>query len=133
MRIIIDSNVLLSATVFKGAKITELMRIVIDDHTLILTNNILNEVRKVIEIKKPEKLPDFEKFLSLAKFEHHFTSNEGIDTTIQIRDPNDIIIISDAIAVRADILITGDNDFFDRTYDGLEIIKPADFIKKYGQ
>jgi predicted nucleic acid-binding protein len=33
--------------------------------------------------------------------------------------------------ILADILITSDNDFFDRKYDDLEILKPADFIQKH--
>jgi predicted nucleic acid-binding protein len=50
---------------------------------------------------------------------------------IIIRDPKDKIIVSDALITEADILITGDKDFFDRKYGNLEILKPAEFMEKY--
>lgn len=38
-------------------------------------------------------------------------------------------ILHSAYLADVDVLITGDKDFFEKTYDGSVILTPADFVK----
>jgi predicted nucleic acid-binding protein len=110
--------------------IIKLIKFISEKHELYITNNIFDEVQKVIKRKKPDKLDDMNIMLNAFEFRFKYLPKEPIDN-IKIRDPNDKIILSDAIRSEVDILITSDKDFFDRKYDGLEIINPYGFLKKY--
>jgi putative PIN family toxin of toxin-antitoxin system len=106
------------------------MEIISKSHKIILSSYIIEELKKVAAYPRINKLNEVENFLDALPFEYH-ESNINNNGNIKIRDKNDISILIDAIDTKADILITGDNDFFDHTYDGLEIVKPADFLKRH--
>ena len=60
-------------------------------------------------------------------------TKQGInDKAIDIRDQNDEHVIISAYISKADVLVTGDKDFFDKDF-GIEILTPANFIRLYGQ
>jgi putative PIN family toxin of toxin-antitoxin system len=130
MKILLDSNILISAILFDTSAIIKLIKFISEKHELYISNNIFEEIQKVIKRKKPDKLEAMNKMLNSFEFRFQYLPNEPIDD-IEIRDQNDKIILSDAIRSNVDILITSDKDFFDVKYDGLEIISPYDFLKKY--
>ena len=55
MRIMIDTNVLLSALMFPGQTINAMMKKVTSDHTLVLSLYIVDELLDVTERKFPDK------------------------------------------------------------------------------
>ena len=129
MRILIDTNVIISAVAFRGRATLDFFDRISGQHTLIITTSVLDEIKTIILRKKPEKLVDFEIFVDKYMFE----IDEGdfnFDEEVIIRDPNDKHVIISALATDTDVLITGDKDFFAGDY-GIEILTPAEFLKKY--
>ena len=131
MRILLDSNVLISSALFRGAAMDELIA-VLKKHTIILTNIIIDESIGVIKKKFPNKVGDFKRFISELTFDYTFVA-EASGADYDIRDSDDSKILYSAFASQADILITGDSDFFEKTYDGIQILKPSEFVRKYSK
>lgn len=131
MKVMIDTNIIISAALFKSHAIKELMNNIFDNHTLVLTNSIIDEVKGVVSYKFPHKVDETDAFFASISFEYQHTPTNDDEEQIKIRDDSDRKIIASAKMAQVDVLITGDKDFFDRTYDGIEILTPAGFMKKY--
>ena len=72
----------------------------------------------------------FKRFLSELSFEYFYVADGEIDE-YSIRDANDKKILHAAYASSSDALITGDKDFFEQVYEGLDVLTPQDFLRKY--
>jgi putative PIN family toxin of toxin-antitoxin system len=127
----LDSNILISATIFKSEQMNQFVDKIKKDHTIVLTNLIIEESVGVIARKFPHMTAVFKIFLAELSYDFVYLSDayEGYD--YEIRDEFDKQILHSAYAAAIDILITGDKDFFERTYEGLEILTMAEFLKKY--
>lgn len=139
MRIVIDTNIWISAVVTEG-KISEWLENVCNsENIIILSKSLLDEIRTTLQnnnrnwIKKKkrrcfteEHLEKFEKLLSNAKIEI-IESKPIKKLDIYIRDENDIHVIETAINGEADFLITGDEDFEDVKTTFFKILKPSEF------
>ena len=128
MRIVLDSNIYFSALVFPKSKVALLLETVSKKYTLILSNTIIDDLTNALRKKVPEVLPALETFFSRLTYEYQFVPLEYIQNLdVQISDPKDKQVLATAYFAEADIIITGDGHFFERTYDGLKIIKPSEF------
>lgn len=62
---------------------------------------------------------------------------KSVDITTQVeacRDPDDNIILALAVDGKADTIVSGDKDLLDmRTFRGIPIIKPAEFLAMFGE
>ena len=82
--------------------------------------------------KFPNRADALEAFLLKLPYDFVQTPQKDVFLTdIQIRAPDDFPILSSAILAKADILITGDNDFDDVQIERPEILTPREFINKY--
>jgi len=54
MRVMVDTNILLSALVFGSAKMASLLEKVIEEHTMVLSTYIIDEFRSVVTKKLPK-------------------------------------------------------------------------------
>ena len=132
MRVLFDSNVLLSAGLFPKGKVAEAVNYAASKHTIILTNTIIDEVKRVVENKFPESMTLFERFFASLKYEYGYVPEEAVRISqITIGDLKDKHVLVSATFTGADTLVTGDKHFFERKYEGIEILTPADFLKKY--
>ncbi len=125
MKIIIDSNVIISAFATRGF-CHELFEICLSDHEIYLSRYILSECEKKfkIKIKLPARMvKDIIKYL---KSETNIVIPEKIE--VICRDKKDIPIIGTAVAANADIIVTGDNDLLDLIkYKKIKILSPRKF------
>ena len=55
MRIMLDTNVLISALLFPGAKMNAMMNCIFTQHELVLSSYVVNELKSVIKRKFPQK------------------------------------------------------------------------------
>lgn len=129
MRVMLDSNILISATILRSEQIEKFIK-KIKNHTVVLTNLITEESLAVINRKFPHKTDAFKQFLSELSFDFSFIAND-VKYDYDIRDEFDKKILHSAYSCSVDILITGDKDFFEKEYDGLEILTITEFLKKY--
>jgi len=132
MKVIFDSNVLLSAGLFPKGKAAETVNYAAAKHTVILTNTIIDEVERVVVRKFTEYKPVFERFFACLDYEYAYVPEETIrDSITTIDDPKDKHVLVSALFTGADILVTGDNHFFGKQHDGIKIMKPSEFLDRY--
>ena len=129
MRIMLDTNVIISVLLFANSRMTNMMNYIFTTHRLVLSDYIMDELKYVATRKFPSKVEMIEKFLSSMDFE--IASNRNGQNNLYIRDPKDYPILASAKTNDVDILITGDKDFLDIRIDSPEIITPSEFINKY--
>ena len=130
MRLFLDTNVVLSAILFPEGRAAAFFRRAITDHTILLSDYVVDELRTVFTRKFPTKVDVLERFLAELSF-------EAIDAPIDrstsahrgLRDPKDAPIVDDAIRSGCDYLVTGDKDLHVLEREGLpKIIAPGDFL-----
>lgn len=135
MRIMIDTNVLLSSVVFPNSKITSLIEKVTSEHSLIICSHIIEELHGVINLKFSDKKDSLEKFLSKLTYDFVYTPADiNPNNYPGIRDKNDLPILVSALVGGVDLIITGDKDFFDikAASDELPVfMTPKEFIEKF--
>ena len=117
MKILIDTNVLVSAFVFKGKPRELIYRLLFDRHRLIVTSYVEREFRKTLARKWPNKADVVYANFSTMRFVRLESSNEQYGS---LRDKKDIPVLSDAVYYNVDVILSGDKDFFEA---GLE--RPA--------
>lgn len=131
MRIMIDTNVLISALLFPSEKMNELFKIITYNHTMVIPSYVIDELYKVIERKFPTKIQVIEDLLSGMSYELVYTPKTIKKRLIEIRDKSDYPVIHTAIVEGVDILITGDKDFQNLEIEKPEILTPNEFLEKY--
>ncbi|MDR1531625.1 MAG: putative toxin-antitoxin system toxin component, PIN family [Clostridiales bacterium] len=132
MRVTLDTNLLISAGIFAGKRTTSLTLRIADEHTVILSSRIIDELREVMDIKFPDKKSVLERFLKRLSYEIAYTPTE-IDGGIypKIRDKKDYPILASAIIADVDVFITGDKDFGGIDLERPEIMTISEFEQKY--
>ena len=109
MRILADTNILFSALLHSNSVPAKALLIITEEHTLVLCDENLKEIREIIQRKAPQFLPAIEEFLTELSYELIPAVNQ---TEIEIRDPKDQPILNSAILHEVDIIVTGDKDSF---------------------
>ena len=132
MEIMIDTNVIISAALFPSPKMTELIKLITQDNSIVLCSYVLNELSDVVQRKFPDKQRNVEIFLQKLPYTLVRTPELNlIEMDISIRDDADYPVLMSAILCDVDILITGDHDFKDISIEKPEILTPAEFLKRY--
>lgn len=131
MRVMLDTNVLLSALLFPSERMDRMMRFIFEEHRLVLSSFVVEELTYVVKRKFPGKLKAVDSLLSAMSFELVYTPQELEPGLFEIRDVKDYPVLYTAIREDADVLITGDKDFSDVGVERPEILTPAQFIDRY--
>ena len=132
MRIMIDTNVLISAFVLNSKYLSEMIDNITEHHTIVLPTYVIDELKRVTREKFPQKYSLLEPFFRELPFELVYTP-ENIDQSKypDIRDSKDLPILVSAIVEDVDILISGDSDFAPLDMERPEILTPSSYVKKY--
>ena len=131
MRIMLDTNVLLSALLFPGERMNRMMRCIFEDHRLVLSSFVVEELRFVVNRKFPAKLNAIDRLLTSMSYEFVYTPQRLDEGLFEIRDPKDYPVLYTAIIEDVDILITGDKDFAEIQVERPEICTPVEFMRRY--
>ena len=131
MRVMIDTNILVSALLFPGETINAMMKKVTSEHTLVLSSFVVGELMDVTERKFPDKTKTVDTLLSQLPYELAYTPKQPDMELFEIRDVKDYPVLYTAIIEEVDIFITGDDDFDDVVADKPEIMTAAEFVAKY--
>ena len=125
MRILIDSNVLISALFYPESKPAKAMIHAADYHELILTDHNIAELRKIANEKFSERHADIDLFLTELTFEL-ISAPEAPQKLIS--DPKDAPILNAAIIADIDIIISGDKHFLELTIEHPKVMKAAEYL-----
>ena len=129
MRIMLDTNILISIVIFKSNKLKQMLMDICDKHTLVLSSYIIQELENVTERKFPNKKKAMAEFLFNIPYELEYTPSAILnEKSLNIRDIKDAPVLYSAIIADVDILITGDRDFENIDIEKPEIMKPSEFI-----
>jgi len=132
MRVMIDTNIFISAILFPESLPSNLVEKVLGKHNLVLCSQIREEIHEVFNRKFDQKIKNLEKFLSHLSYELVYTPLKiNKKEYPKIRDKKDLPILVSAIMADVDCFVTGDKDFFDLEIERPEIISAREFIEKY--
>ncbi len=110
MRIVLDTNVLVSAMLKKGSLPYQLLTAWDSEkYDLITSEEQLSELDRVLNYDKLKKYIPAEKAAELvARLRESATSITGLPVVNYSTDPADNLILATAIAGQAELLVTGD-------------------------
>ncbi len=131
MRIMVDTNVLISLLVFSSKKMNQMMECIFMEHQLVLSSYIVEELKDVVRRKFPDKVGVVDTLLAKMNYEYVYTPDTLDEMLFEIRDVKDYPVLYTAILEDVDILVTGDSDFEDVDVEKPEILTPAEFVERY--
>lgn len=133
MRVMVDTNGLLSALIFPHGVTAQAFFLILKDHSLILPTYVIAEGERVILKKFPSFELSFRRFIRSLSFELATTpavlkGDEGL-----MRDRKDIPILLSALKENVDCFVTGDKDFLSLKMVRPEFLTSGEFLQKYGK
>ena len=131
MRVMLDTNILASAFVFKSKKMNELIYKLSVEHEIVICSYTIEELKELVDTKFKVTQKDLDEFLKDFPFILVYSPTTVENKLFEIRDKNDYIILHTAIIEDIDVFITGDKDFNDIDIDKPEIMNTTEFLEKY--
>ena len=131
MRVMLDTNILISAFVFKSKKMNELIYELSKKHEIVICSYTIEELRELVGTKFKVNPKELDDFLKDFPFDLVYSPMMPENKLFEIRDNDDYIILHTAIIEDVDVFITGDKDFDDVDVDRPEIMSASEFIEKY--
>lgn len=131
MRIMLDTNVLISALLFPSARMNSMMHCILTEHRLILSSYVVDELKYVVQRKFPTRIAVVDQLLMSMNYEYVYTPQKMDENMFDIRDYKDYPVLFTAMVEDVDILITGDKDFLDVDVEFPDIMTPAEFMDYY--
>lgn len=131
MRVMLDTNILASAFVFKSKKMNELIYKLSTEHEIVICSYTIEELKELIDTKFKVTQKDLDEFLKDFPFILVYSPTTVENKLFEIRDKDDYIILHTAIIEDIDVFITGDKDFNDIDIDKPEIMNTTEFLEKY--
>lgn len=128
-KVVIDTNVFISALVFGGTprRVTDLIGTEVI--TPVVSEEIMTEVRRIIRAKFPAFL-QYERQLEALLQSEGLWVQLGAANVRVCRDPDDDKFIETALIGNCDYIISGDNDLLAiSTYQHIRILRPAAFLE----
>ena len=130
MRVLIDTNILISAILGNGTPFQAYTKAVSFPHSGVVCTQNIDELRRIFNRKFPNKISAMERFLAMA-----LPALEIVQIPIElaeeeelIRDANDRAIMRAAIAYNVDAILTGDKDFLESGIQHPKIMTAAEFL-----
>ena len=130
MKVVLDSSVLIAASISRAGVCAELLEDVLTHHELVISDFITEELTRKLRDKFgfPESgIRELRRFLSKSAT---IVMPAALSNDL-CRDPTDIPVLGTAVAGKVSLLITVDKDLLSiGSYQGIAIIKPGQFWKR---
>jgi putative PIN family toxin of toxin-antitoxin system len=130
VRIVIDTNVLVSGLLWHGAPHALLEQARAGVFTMVGSSALLDELAVVVRRRKFRAIlarSDTDSQRMLGQLRHLIEVVDPLPLAAPVsRDPDDDAVLAVAALVRADFIVSGDNDLLTLgNYDGIPIVTPA--------
>ena len=133
MKLMLDTNILVSAIFFPSQQTRCFLRAVSVRHDLVICDYVIEELRLVVERKFPGKKAALERFFLELPFDLvHTPKNLDLGEYPSVRDQKDSPILATAILENVDVFVTGDKDFLVLDVEAPQIVTMAEFLEQYG-
>lgn len=131
MRIVVDTNVVISGIFFGGVPGRVIESIVRKEIEAYANPEILEEYEEIVDEMIHRKQGKLKKEV-LSRFTARLELIESKTKVEVCRDPDDDKFLSCALDAKALYIVSGDKDLLAiREYDGVEIVTAADFCDRY--
>lgn len=131
MRIMIDSNVLVSAVYNPKSKPALVVRDVCENHELVLCDHIVAECYEVAGRKFPQHTPVLDTLFTSLGYSL-VVAPRGESRNTPIADPKDAPILNAAVMEDVDIIISGDHHFLSLEMERPRVLRPVQYLEEYG-
>ena len=134
MRLVVDTNVLVSAFLWKGTP-ARLIDLASEAEIQLFTSGVLlDELAEVLHRKKLAKQVQATGFTTAQLLSHYRRLAYRVtarELTQQIsRDPDDDRVLACALAAQARLIVSGDHDLLDlKTFRGMPIVTAAQAVR----
>ena len=126
MRVFLDTNVLVSAVATRGL-CADVVREVLAGHELVLSRQVLTEVRNTLRRKLGVDADTAAEYVKLLE-QDAVVARPGSNPAVKLRDKDDLPILAAAIAGKADVLVTGDRELVELGKVGkVRVLSPRRF------
>ena len=130
MKVVLDSSVLIAASISRAGVCAELLEDVLTHHELVVSDFIVEELGRKLRDKfnfPQNEIRQLQRLLGKVA-----TSVTPVDLPTSIcRDPTDIPVLGTALAGGASVLVTVDKDLLALgEFQGIAIIKPGEFWRR---
>ena len=124
MRVMVDTNVIISAILKEGSLPDIVLNEACKNHELILCDYIISESYDVAKRRFPTKIQVLDKLFARLRYELVPTPRVK---EIQMKDVKDQPILNAAIENNVDVLITGDKHFLELDIEQPQICTPSEY------
>ena len=130
MKVVLDSSVLIAASISRAGVCAELLEDLLTHHELVISDFISEELTRKLRDKfkfPASDIHQLQRFLSKTA-----TNVAPAELPNDVcRDPTDIPVLGTAVAGKVKLLITVDKDLLAiGNYKGIAIIKPGEFWER---
>ena len=130
MKLVLDSSVLIAASISRAGVCAELLEDILTHHELIISDFILEEVSRKLREKFEFPKTEIADLCRLLRNAARFVEPTEIDPRV-CRDPEDVPVLGTAVAAKVDLLISVDKDLLTLgSFQGIDIVKPGEFWKR---
>lgn len=124
MKIMLDTNVLISAFVFGGKAGKLLEKLFRSEHELLISQYVDREFREKLKQKWPDKAEKVYSIYRTMRFQFCDSTDKILG---ELRDEKDVPVLSDAVFNDADLILTGDKDFLEADLKKPLVFSPTMF------
>jgi len=134
MKLVVDTNVLVSAFLWQGNP-GRLIELAAEKEIQLFTNRALLDELAATLVKRKLAKPVIATGLTVEQMLRHYRRLATLVTTRQLaqrvsRDPDDDSVLACALAVSADLIVSGDDDLLVLKYfQGIPIATPAQALR----
>ncbi len=130
IKVVLDTNVLVSAIVFGGKPRIILEKVIEGSLSLAISAPILDETRQVLSGKKFRYPPEVASSIiaEIESISEYVIPTRHID--VLRNDPDDNVILECAYEFKADYMVSVDSHLLELgNYEGVRIVAPREFIQ----
>lgn len=132
MKIVLDTNVLISGIFFSGPPNQILKAWQEGKITIVASKDIIMKYQRVShKLSEKFSLTDFEQILQLVSIYAEIVDTQGHEVAV-CEDPDDNMFISCAIVSKSKVIVSGDKHLLKISgFQDIQVLKPRDFIDNY--
>jgi putative PIN family toxin of toxin-antitoxin system len=129
LKILVDTNILISALLYPNSKPSRTLYHVADNHALVLSDYNIAEFRRIAKKKFSKTQSDIDLFLTELTYELILAPEAPQKLIV---DPKDAPILNAAIIANVDIIISGDKHFRSLNTEQPKVMTAAEYMEYLG-
>jgi uncharacterized protein len=130
MKIVLDTNVVVSALISPRGTPAEVVEIVLDGRVALYADRRIADEYRAVFLKYKWPFDIKEALLLVDELMERSVLIHAAPLNIALPDPDDLIFIETAVAAGADAIVTGNKKHFPaRAARGIPVLSPAEFIE----